>query len=81
VVTHPYREIECSCLHKLFGEVSDHFVRDFGVAEVAVMEINLRATPQFSSTLNEGKREELTRRVGRLLGLKVLDDAMIAGTF
>jgi hypothetical protein len=40
------------------------------------MEINLRATPQFSSKINEGKREELTRRVGRLLGLKMLNDAM-----
>jgi hypothetical protein len=41
-----------------------------------VMEINLRAKPQFSSKINEGKREELTRRVGRLLGLKMLNDAM-----
>jgi hypothetical protein len=26
--------------------------------------------------MNEGKREELTRRVTRLLGLKMLNDAM-----
>jgi hypothetical protein len=40
------------------------------------MEINLRANQQFSSKINEGKREELTRQVGRLLGFKMLNDAM-----